>query len=126
MKIIHTEYSKDNVGHYVPAVEYNGTLYISGQLSINPATQTKVEGGIENETRQALKNLDNILSASGVTRNEVIMCKIYTPDVEYWDIINGIYKEFFEKHKPARVIIPTTALHHDCLIEIEAITKSME
>ena len=56
MREIHTKYSKKNPGHYVPAMEHNGTLYISGQLSIDNETGEVVEGGVKEEAAQALKN----------------------------------------------------------------------
>lgn len=123
MKPIHTKYSKNNPGHYVPAMEHNGTLYISGQLSIDNETGKIPSGGIKVETEQALKNLDVVLEAAGITRENIIMCRVYTPDVKYWDEINVIYSEYFKDHKPARAIVPTMPLHHDCLIEIEAVAE---
>jgi reactive intermediate/imine deaminase len=121
MMYIETIYSKTSSAHYSPAVEHNGILYISGQLSINPENGRVPEGGITTETRQALKNLETVLKAAGAERTDVIQCRIYTTDVSYWDDINTLYAEFFGTHKPARAIVPTTGLHYGCLIEIEAI-----
>ena len=121
MREIHTKYSKKNPGHYVPAMEHNGTLYISGQLSIDNETGEVVEGGVKEKAAQALKNLDLVLSEAGITKDKVIMCRIYTPDVSYWDDINEVYSDYFKDHKPARAIVPTTPLHHGCLVEIEAV-----
>ncbi|WP_369966857.1 RidA family protein [Staphylococcus shinii] len=126
MKPIHTKYSRQNPGHYVPAIKHNDTLYISGQLSIDFETGQPPEGGIKAETKQALYNLDLILNEANLNRNNIIMCRIYTPDVQYWDEINQIYSEYFNEHIPARVIVPTTTLHHNCLIEIEAIADYKE
>jgi len=121
MKFIETDGSKKSSGHYSPAVVHNGILYISGQLSIDQLTGNVPQGGIIPETKQALENLYNILKVAGVDKNDVIQCRIYTPNVEYWDTINAVYAEFFGNHKPARAIVPTTDLHHNCLVEIEAI-----
>ena len=107
--------------HYSPGVVHNGLLYISGQLSIDPATGKVAEGGIAAETRQALKNLESVLSAAGAKKSDVIQCRVYTSNIEYWNEINAIYAEFFADHKPARSVVPTTALHFGCLLEIEAI-----
>lgn len=124
MKVIETEHSKNSSGHYVAGMVYNNTLYVSGQLSMDPETNIIPEGGIHEETKQALKNLDSVLEAAGVTRNEVIQCKIYIPDVKYWGAVNEEYAKFFGDHKPSRVIVPSNNLFNDCLIEIEAIAKT--
>jgi len=121
MKKINTEYSTRDGGHYSPGVVYNGLLYVSGQLSINPATSMRPEGGIVEETWQALRNLDLVLKTAGTNKESVIQCKVYTPDVENWPEINKVYSEFFADHKPARIVVPSNNLFGGCLVEIEAI-----
>lgn len=121
MQFVKTEYSGKGVSHYSAGVIHNGLLYVSGQVSKNPATGSVPEGGIIPETRQALLNLEAVLTAAGVKKTDVIQCRVYTPDMDYWDDINAVYAEFFGSHKPARCIIPTTRLHFGCLVEIEAI-----
>lgn len=121
MHFIETEASRNNAGHYSPAVAHNGLLYISGQLSLDPATGRVPEGGIVAETQQALANLDAVLHAAGITKNHIIQCRLYTSDMRYWQAINQEYARYFGKHKPARAVVPTSALHYGCLLEIEAI-----
>lgn len=123
MKKINTEYSVRDGGHYTPGVISNGTLYISGQLSINPETGKIPEGGVKEETKQALKNLNTVLTEAGIDKNQVVMCRIYTPDVSNWGGINEIYSEFFGDHKPARVVVPSNNLYAGCLVEIEAVAE---
>ena len=108
-------------GHYSSAVEHNGMIFISGQLSIDPLTGKVPEGGIEVETCQALKGVDEALKVAGLGRNDVIKCTVFTSDVAYWGEINRVYADFFGSHKPARSVVPVSALHHGCLVEIEAI-----
>ncbi|MEK5485122.1 RidA family protein [Lysinibacillus sp. FSL M8-0355] len=126
MNPVYTQYSSNNGGHYVPGMEFNGILFISGQLSKEPSTGIIPSGGIKEETKQALLNMELVLQGRGLNRNDVLMCRVYTPDVTYWDEINHVYAEFFKDHKPARAIIPTTRLHDDCLVEIEAIARIKE
>lgn len=128
MQSIETPHSRraGNKAHYVPGMVHDGLLYISGQLSLCPESGSVPEGGIAAETRQALQNLDAVLSAAGVTRERVIQCRVYTPRMEDWDAINAVYAEFFGAHKPARVVVPTTALHYGCRVEIEAIAAMPE
>jgi len=121
MTIVNTEHSGKGVPHYSAGVIHNGTLYISGQLSVDPATGSIPDGGIIAETKQALANLEAVLTAAGAKRTDVIQCRIYTPDVAYWGDINAVYAEFFGSHKPARCIAPSTPLHYGCLVEIEAV-----
>lgn len=106
--------------HYSDAIEHNGILYISGQLSIDKCTLKPAVGGAREHMILALANLDEILKAANAKRENVIMCRIYTPDIAFWDEIDDEYAKFFGKHKPARVVVPTTGLHFGCLVEIEA------
>lgn len=118
MQIILPNQSK---GHYSPAVKSNGMLYISGQLPVDSNGQ--ISGDIAAQTRQSLSNLNNVLAAANITKNQVVHCRIYIPDVIYWDIVNQEYALFFGEHKPARTIVPCGKLHYDALIEIDAIAE---
>ncbi|MEG2935837.1 MAG: RidA family protein [Clostridium sp.] len=124
MRKIETVYSTRDGGHYVPAMEHNGVLYISGQLSINPETGKIPEGGVKAEAKQSLENLNTVLKAAGLERTDVIMCRVYVPDVKYWPDLNEVYSEFFGDHKPARVVVPSNNLYAGCLVEIEAVAAA--
>lgn len=126
MQIIETSFLAQNTGHYSPGIISNGFVFISGQLSINPENGKIPQGGVKEEAKQALKNLDNVLIAAGVTRKNVIQCRIYIPDVTYWSDLNEVYSDFFGNHKPARIVVPSNKLHSGCLVEIEAIAQCME
>ena len=121
MEKVETRFSVRDGGHYVPGMKYNGVLYISGQLSINPETGQVPEGGVKAEARQALKNLDLVLKEAKLTRNDVLQCRVYIPDVAYWPDLNQVYAEFFGEHKPTRIVVPTNKLYNGCLVEIEAV-----
>ena len=116
----------ENKGHYTAGVISRGMLYVSGQLSIDPDTRKVCQGDIKDHTRLALDNVDRVLKEADVSRNDVVMCRVYTPDVNYWGPINEVYAEFFGEHKPARVIVSTTTLHFGCLVEIEAVAEMPE
>ncbi len=124
MKLISGNTSKG--GHYSPGVLSRGTLYISGQLPIDPNTGKIAEGGVAEQTRTALGNIERILLAAGAQKENVVLCRVYIPDISLWDEANTAYTEFFGAHKPARVMVPTTTLHHDALVEIEAIAEMEE
>src|SRR5690625_265068 len=100
---------------------HNDTLYISGQLSLNLDTGKIVEGGIAAETKKALTNMELVLNEAGLTKEDVVMVRLYTSDVENWNVINDEYSKYFGDHKPARAVVPTRELHYGCLVEIEAV-----
>lgn len=123
MKLVQPPFKGENKGHYTPGVISQGTLYVSGQLSIDPDTREVCQGDIKAHTRLALDNVDRVLKEAGIDRTHVVFCRVYTPSVEYWGPINEVYAEFFGDHKPGRVIVSTTTLHFGCLVEIEAIAE---
>lgn len=120
MKIIETPNIPNAKGHYSHCIEHNGVLYISGQLPIDPQTQTIPEG-IEAQTLLVLKKTEQILLAAGSSKEKIIQMRVYIPDVELWGKVNEIYAQFFGEHKPARCIVPSGKLHYGCLIEAEAV-----
>ena len=94
MQIVTPDFKGENKGHYSAGVISNGTLYVSGQLSIDPDTREVCKGDIREHTRLALNNVKRVLDAAGVTTNDVVFCRIYTPDVNYWGPINEEYAAF--------------------------------
>lgn len=120
MEKIEPKYSGENKGHYTPGIISNGMLYISGQLSIDPDTRSVPDGGIEAHAKLALANIDRVLKEAGLSRNDIVQCRVYVTDIDQWDIVNQVYAEFFGEHKPVRVVIPVGKLHFGCLVEIEA------
>jgi len=111
-------------GHYSPVIEHNGLLFISGQLPMDADNQ--VPDTIEEQTLQALGNLENLLLAANSDRNHVLQVRIYVSDIDLWDRINTTYKGWFDEHKPARAIIPCGELHFGCLLELEATAAVIE
>ena len=121
IKELYTPNIPEPKGHYSQAVEYNDTIYVSGQLPVNPFTGELIKGDIKDQTLQVLENIETILRDSGSGRNSIIKTTVYISDMANWQAVNEIYKDFFKKHKPARAVVPTSELHYGVLIEIEAI-----
>lgn len=123
MKMVNvdSEAKKRSKAHYSSAVVHDGIVYVSGQLPMDPKTGTPVEGSIEIQTRAALQNLLGVLKAAGSSKEKVLRTTAYIPDVTQWGKVNEVYAEFFGDHKPARTVVPSTALHYGCLIEIDAV-----
>ena len=123
MKVVIPQDSRKGGGHYVPGVISNGMLYISGQLPVDPATGQMCKGNVSDHAKTALHNVERILSAANLSRENVVQCRVYIPDVAYWDEVNKVYADFFGDHKPARVVVPSRNLHGGALVEIEAIAE---
>jgi len=119
-KIIHTDNAPKAVGPYSQAVEANGTLYISGQLPIDPATG-KAPETIEEQTRQALKNIGAILQESGYTYEDVVKSTVLLDDMNDFSAINGVYAEFYTRDMPARIAYQVAKLPFGVKVEIETI-----
>lgn len=120
MKIIKSDKIPKPKGHYSPAIEHNGVLYLSGQLPVDPVSG-KIPGNIEDQTQQALENVRLILTEAGSAMDRVLSMRLYISDIALWSSVNQVYATFLGEHKPVRAIIPTRDLHHGCLIEIEAV-----
>jgi len=123
MKEIFTPKAPKPAGHYSQAVIHGNIIYVSGQLPIDPVTGEKRLGSIEEQTEQVLKNISEILIATGSDINHVIKTTVYISDIQLWDRVNEVYGKFFGKHRPARAVVPTKDLHHGFQIEIEAIAS---
>lgn len=123
MKQIFLDVKGENKGHYAPGVVSNGMLYISGQLSMDLDTREVAAGGPDKHMEQALHNVERVLTAAGLTKEQVVQCRIYIADISYWDAVNDVYRQFFGEHMPARIVVPVPALHFGCLVEIEAVAE---
>lgn len=123
MKTVTIESKAKNNGHYVPGVISRGMLYISGQLPMDHDSGKMVEGDVAVQAEMALRNVERVLMAAGAAKENVVLCRVYIPDVALWDEVNRVYAAFFGGHKPARVVVPTRELHHGALVEIEAMAE---
>ena len=108
-------------GHYSPAVEHNGLIFVSGQLPMNHQTGEVETGAIERQTEIALRNVEAVLQAANSDLNHVLQMTIYISEMELWDKVNAVYKRILGEHKPARAIVPVKDLHFGTKIEIQAI-----
>lgn len=121
MKAILTNNAPAAIGPYSQAIEANGTIYVSGQLPINPATGEFAQGGIKAEARQSLTNIKNILAAEGLDMSNVVKVTVLLADISYFAEVNEVYAEFFAQPYPARSAFAVAALPKGANIEIEAI-----
>ncbi len=123
MKRAHlTENAPAPIGPYSQAIEAGKTLYISGQIALNPATGELVTTSIEDETHLVLKNIGEILKAAGLTYQHVVSCTVFVTDMNLFSRINAIYTLYFsEGVPPARALVQVSALPKFVNIEISVI-----
>jgi 2-iminobutanoate/2-iminopropanoate deaminase len=106
-------------GHYSHAVVHGGIAYLAGQLPHVPGQPERAPGTIEEQARQVLSNVDQVLAACGSRRDRVLRCTVYVSDIAHWPAVNKVYAEFFGDHRPARAVVPVGELHHGYAIEVE-------
>ncbi len=120
-KIIHTEKAPAAIGPYSQAVQAGNTLYVSGQIPIDPATGAFAGNDIIAQTRQSLTNVRNILEAAGYSLTDVVKTTVLLADIADFAAMNGVYAEFFTENCPARACFAVKDLPKGALVEIEAI-----
>ena len=111
-------------GHYSQGIVYNGLVFVSGQLSIDPETGEKKLGSIEEQTEQALRNVAGILKSANSDLSRVLKMTVYVADISLWSAVNTVYARFMGEHRPARAVVPCGELHYGFLVEIEAIAAT--
>ena len=119
-KIIASTQAPAAVGPYSQAIEVNGTLYISGQLPIDP-DQGQMPDSIEAQTEQALKNIGAILHEAGYDYTDVVKSTVLLADMNDFAAMNAVYAQFYTSQMPARVCYQVAALPKGAKVEIEAI-----
>lgn len=119
-KIISTQESPKAIGPYSQAVEANGTLYISGQLPVNPQNG-EIPDGIVEQTEQALKNIGAILKAAGYSYSDVVKSTCLLSDMNNFKAMNEIYARYYSENPPARAAYEVVKLPLGVMIEIETI-----
>ena len=118
---VHTEKAPAAIGPYSQAVKAGNTIYVSGQLPIDPATGAFAGEDIAAQTRQSLTNIKNILEAAGTDMKSVVKTTVLLADIGDFAALNGVYAAFFEAPYPARAAFQVAALPKAALVEIEAV-----
>lgn len=120
-EIVKSDEAPAALGPYSVAVKAGHFVYTAGQLGLDPTSGKFVEGGIEDQTRQALENLKAILEAAGSKLSKVVKTTVFLLDMNDFGAMNGVYGEFFTKKFPARSAVQVARLPKDGLVEIEAV-----
>jgi 2-iminobutanoate/2-iminopropanoate deaminase len=125
-EIVETDKAPGAIGPYSQAVGYNGLLFCSGQIAIDPDTGEVIEGGVEAETARVMANLSAVLDARGLDFHHVIRTTIYLKNMSDFNKVNAIYGRFFDQSPPARACVEVSRLPKDVLVEIDMIAAVPE
>ena len=123
MKAIETTKAPAAIGPYSQAIQVGNLVYTSGQIPIDPVTGAFVEGGIKEQTRQALTNAKAILEKAGLTMSQVVKTTVFMADMGDFADMNAVYAEFFDKPYPARSAVAVKTLPKGALVEIEVVAS---
>jgi reactive intermediate/imine deaminase len=120
-EIISTTNAPQAIGPYSQAVKTKNLMFISGQIPLDPTTGNLVEGSIEDEANQVLKNLKSICEAAGYTLDDAVKITIFLTDLGNFSVVNDVMKEHFSEPYPARATVEVSGLPLGVNVEIEAI-----
>ena len=123
IETVSTEKAPKALGPYSQALKAGGFVWCSGQIPINPATNTIEATTIEDQTRQAITNLSNVLAAAGTSLSNVVKTTVFIKDMNDFAALNGVYAEMFGDTKPARSCVEVARLPKDVKVEIECIAS---
>ena len=123
MKAISTQKAPAAIGPYSQAIQVGTLVYTSGQIPIDPATGSFVEGGIKEQTRQSLANVKAILEEAGLTMGNVVKTTVFMADMNDFANMNAVYAEFFAEPYPTRSAVAVKTLPKGALVEIEVVAE---
>ena len=123
--VISTTNAPAAIGPYSQAIRVGNLIFTSGQIPIDPATGSFVEGGIKEQTRQSLLNVQAVLNEAGTTMDHVIKTTVFMADMNDFVEMNSVYAEFFNAPYPARSAVAVKTLPKGALVEIEVIAETI-
>lgn len=122
-KVIFSESAPAAIGPYSQAIASGDLLFCSGQIPLDPRTGAMIDGGIEEQTRQVMKNLGAVLTAAGASYADLVKTTIYLTDLDSFPLVNDTYAEFLGDSPPARATVEVAALPKGALVEIDGIAR---
>lgn len=120
-QVIHTDAAPKAIGPYSQAVRVGDTVYVSGQIPLDPGTGMLVSGDIEAEIRRVIENLKAIVQAAGGTLAQVVKVTVFLTDLAHFAIVNQLMAAYFSEPYPARAAIGVAALPRGARIEMECV-----
>ncbi|MGH1366041.1 MAG: RidA family protein [Calditrichia bacterium] len=119
--IVKTNDAPDPVGPYNQAVCAGGMVYTAGQIAIDPSTNQLLDGSVEEQAHQVMKNLGAVLAAAGSSFDNVVKTTIFLKSMDDFAAVNAVYGTFFAENAPARSTVEVSRLPKDVLVEIDCI-----
>lgn len=123
-KVISTSDAPQAIGPYSQALKVGNTLYLAGQIALDPETNRMVEGGIEAQTHRVLQNLGAVLNAAGFRFSDVVQAQVFLANLNDYKAMNSIYAEYFNKAPPARAVVEAAKIPKGALVEIMMVAVS--
>ena len=121
-QIIHSDGAPQAIGTYSQAVRVNGTVYLSGQIGLDPVRMQLVEG-IENQVHRVFKNLAAVAQAAGGSLADVVKLNIFLTDLSHFALVNTTMSEYFKPPYPARAAVGVASLPRGALVEADGIME---
>jgi len=120
-EIIHTDQAPAAIGAYSQAVKVGATVYLSGQIPLDPATMHLVEGGMEAQIRRVFDNLAAVARAAGGSLADTVKLNVFLTDLSHFALVNQVMAEYFQEPYPARAAIGIAALPRGAQVEMDAV-----
>jgi reactive intermediate/imine deaminase len=120
-QIIHTEHAPQAIGTYSQAVRVGDTVYLSGQVPLDPATMKLIEGDIEAQIRRVFENLKAVAEAAGGSLAQAVKVNVYLTDLAHFAKVNEVMAQYCAKPYPARAAVGVAALPRGAQVEIECV-----
>lgn len=124
-EVVSTEKAPTAIGPYEQAIKFNGFLFTSGQIALDPATGKLIEGDVSAQTRRVLENLKAVLEAGGSSLDHVIKATVYLTDLNSFAKMNEVYAEYLGEAKPARSTVGVASLPRGASVEIDLVAITL-
>ena len=121
-RVISTNKAPKAIGPYSQAIQVNNTLYLAGQIALDPLTGKMVENKIDIQTHRVMSNLEAVLSEAGFSFDDVVQTQVFLSDLNHYKPMNEIYAEYFSNKPPARAVVQAV-LPRDALVEIMMVAQ---
>jgi 2-iminobutanoate/2-iminopropanoate deaminase len=122
-KVIATDQAPKAIGPYSQAILVDGTLYLAGQIALDPSSGKLVEGGIEAQTRRVMQNLNAVLDAAGYRFDDVVQTQVFLSNLNHYKAMNSVYATYFDESPPARAVVEAARIPRDALVEIMMVAQ---
>ena len=122
-RFIATDKAPQAIGPYSQAIQVNNTLYLAGQIALDPATGQLIDGGIEIQTHRVMQNLEAVLHAAGFDFEDVVQTQVFLSDLNHYKPMNAVYAKYFSDAPPARAVVEAARIPRDALVEIMMVAQ---